>query len=53
VSQDHRRVEVYRRQGESEWSYRVITEGAVEFASLDVSLDVDAIYHDPLGATPR
>lgn len=50
VSQDERRIEVYRRTGADEWAYRVVTAGTLELASLDVHLDVDALYHSPLAS---
>ncbi|MAQ16780.1 MAG: hypothetical protein CMN30_18555 [Sandaracinus sp.] len=50
VSQEERRVEIFRRSGPGEWSYRVVTDGAVELESLSVSLDLEALYHDPLAS---
>jgi len=48
VSQDDVRIEVFRRQGDI-WALRDYGPGqSVELASLDVRLEVDVIYDDPL-----
>jgi len=48
VSQDERRVEVYRREGDI-WALRDYGAGQeIELASLDAQISVDEIYADPL-----
>lgn len=49
VGQSEPRIEVYRREGDA-WALRDYGPGdRVALASLDVELEVDAIYADPLG----
>ena len=49
VAQDEPRIEVYRREGDV-WALREYRAGdAARLASLDLAIDVDAIYADPLG----
>lgn len=51
VYQARRRIEVYRRDGRR-WVMEEYGEGEqARLESLDVSLDVDGIYFDPLAAT--
>ena len=51
VAQDEVRIEVYRREGDT-WVLREYVAGAtVELASIDITLPVDAVYHDPLDAS--
>ncbi len=48
VGQEPQQVEVYRREGEV-WTYRSYDENAqIELASLGVTLDLPALYRDPL-----
>lgn len=45
VAQERRQVEIYRREGEVGWRYFSIEDaGTVEFASVDLSLALDALY---------
>lgn len=47
VAQDERRIELFRREGDV-WTFREHGPGQqVTLASIDVTLDVDAIYDDP------
>lgn len=48
VNTHERRIEVFRRSDAS-WTFTEATEGALRLTSLDVTLDVDAIYFDPTG----
>jgi Uma2 family endonuclease len=51
VAQDEPHIEVYRRNERNRWELVEARAGErVELASLDVTLDVDAIYADPLAA---
>lgn len=50
VAQDRKRIEVYRRDGKR-WVMEEYGEGEpARLESLDVTLDVDGIYFDPLAA---
>lgn len=45
VSQDSRRVEIYRRQGDIGWLYLEFLPGqTVQFAAVDVALPLDDLY---------
>jgi Uma2 family endonuclease len=51
VSQHEPRIESYWRDEHGTWSLREAVAGQqLRLASLDVQLDVDTIYQDPLGA---
>jgi Uma2 family endonuclease len=43
VAQDRRRIELWQRTN-GDWQYTVHEAGTVRVPSLDVTLDVDAIY---------
>ena len=48
VSQKEPRIEVFRRDGAHWTLYEASAGERIQLASLDVTLDVDAIYRDPL-----
>jgi Uma2 family endonuclease len=52
VSQEERLVEVFTRNTDDSWTLRDIREGEARLAEIDCVLNVDAIYRDPLAATP-
>ncbi len=47
VSQKEPRIEVYHREGGRWVMTEALSGGVVEISSLQVSLRVDAVYHDP------
>jgi len=47
VSQDERRVEIYRRAGER-WTYESVVAGRVRLEALDIALDVEKVYENTL-----
>jgi Uma2 family endonuclease len=52
VSHRERRVEVFRRNEAGRWElYEAGAGGVAELTSVGCTLDVDAIYRDPLAAT--
>lgn len=52
VSQNEPRVEVYRRAESGRWELLEARPGeSIELASLDIRLDVAAVYANPLGGT--
>ncbi|HEX3345623.1 MAG TPA: Uma2 family endonuclease [Polyangiaceae bacterium] len=52
ISHLERRVEVFRRNDAGRWElYEAGAGGAAELTSVGCSLDVDALYRDPLAAT--
>jgi Uma2 family endonuclease len=48
VSQDERLVEVFTRNADASWTLRDIREGKAMLAEIECTLDLDAIYRDPL-----
>jgi Uma2 family endonuclease len=44
VSQEAKRVEVYRRLPDGGWRYEVVEEGEVPLPCVEVSLDLEALY---------
>jgi Uma2 family endonuclease len=49
VSQDERSVTVYTRNADESWTLRDVSVGKAHLPSIDCTLDLDAIYADPLG----
>ena len=47
VSQDERRVEIYRRAGER-WTYESVIGGMVRLEALDITLEVEKVYENTL-----
>lgn len=48
VAHDRREIEVRQRGADDVWSVESISTGTVHIAAIDCSLDVDAVYRDPL-----
>jgi Uma2 family endonuclease len=49
IAQDEKRIEVYRRNQQDRWELLEARSGAsIELESIGVSLDVDAVYENPL-----
>lgn len=54
VSSDQKRVEVFRRESDTnEWRYAVTLAGEVTLHSIGVTLDLDALYREPLLSPPQ
>lgn len=45
VSQNERRVEIYRRDG-AHWVADIVTEGSLTLTSLDLTLSLETVYED-------
>ena len=50
VAHDERRIDVHRRVGDRWVSESFASGGVVELETIACRLDVDAVYHDPLGS---
>ena len=48
VSQREPRIEIFRRGPGTSWTFDETRSGLLHLASIDASLDVDAVYRDPL-----
>ena len=49
ISSDQKRVEVFRRESETnEWRYAVTLAGELTLHSIGVTLDLEALYREPL-----
>ena len=50
VSQDERLVEVFTRNTDGTWTLRDVRHGEAKLDEIECTLDIDAIYRDPLAA---
>ncbi len=48
VSQDERLVEVFTRNTDGTWTLRDVRVGTARLSEIECSLDIDAVYRDPL-----
>lgn len=54
ISSDQKRVEVFRRESDTnEWRYAVTLAGELTLHSIGVTLDLDALYREPLLSPPQ
>jgi Uma2 family endonuclease len=53
VSQDKKRVEVFRRMDDGGWRYQAIEEGEVRLPCVNVTLEIESLYRGiKLGPSP-
>jgi Uma2 family endonuclease len=48
VAHDRREIEVRHREADDTWSVAVVASGSVHIAAIDCTLDLEAVYRDPL-----